>query len=61
MIGSISILGPVLLTLVVPKRSALFLVVAREWLIANNAIILALVFWIVGAIILISGLRILGL
>ena len=61
LIGSTSILGPVLLTLVVPKRSALFLVVAREWLIANNAIILALVFWIVGAIILISGLRILGL
>ena len=61
LIGSISILGPVLLTLVAPKRSASFLVVTREWLIANNAIILTLVFWIVGAIILISGLRILGL
>jgi hypothetical protein len=61
LIGSITILGPVLLTLFVPKRSAPFLVVAREWLIANNVIILTLVFWIVGAIILISGLRVLGL
>ena len=61
LVGSISILGPVLLTLIAPKRSASFLVVAREWLIANNVIILTLVFWIVGAIILVSGLRILGL
>jgi threonine/homoserine/homoserine lactone efflux protein len=61
LIGSISILGPVLLTLVASRRSASFLVVAREWLIANNVIILTLVFWIVGAIILVSGLRILGL
>lgn len=61
LIGSITILGPVLLTLLAPKRSASFFIVAREWLIANNAIILALVFWIVGAIILVSGLRVLGL
>jgi hypothetical protein len=61
LVGSISILGPVLLTLVAPKWSASFLVVAREWLIANNVIILTLVFWIVGAIILVSGLRTLGL
>jgi threonine/homoserine/homoserine lactone efflux protein len=61
LIGSITILGPVLLTLLVPKRSASFLVVAREWLIANNVIILTLVFWIVGAIILVSGLVTLGL
>ena len=61
LIGSITILGPVLLTLLAPKRSASFLIVAREWLIAKNAIILTLVFWIVGAIILVSGLRVLGL
>jgi threonine/homoserine/homoserine lactone efflux protein len=61
LIGSITIIGPVLLTLLVPKRSASFLVVAREWLIANNVIILTLVFWIVGAIILVSGLVTLGL
>jgi hypothetical protein len=61
LIGSITIIGPVLLTLLAPKRSASFLIVAREWLIAKNAIILTLVFWIVGAIILVSGLRVLGL
>jgi hypothetical protein len=61
LIGSITILGPMLLTLLAPKRSASFLVAAREWLIANNVIILTLVFWIVGAIILASGLRVLGL
>lgn len=61
LIGSITILGPVLLTLLAPKRSASFLITARKWLIANNAIILTLVFWIVGAIILASGLRALGL
>ena len=59
--GSITIFGPVLLTLLAPKRSASFLIAAREWLIANNAIILTLVFWIVGAIILVSGLRVLSL
>ena len=61
LIGSITILGPVLLTLFAPKRSASFLIAMREWLIANNVIILTLVFWIVGAIILVSGLRVLGL
>ena len=61
LIGSITILGPVLLTLVAPKRSTSFLVIAREWLIANNVIILTLVFWIVGAIIFVTGLRMLGL
>jgi hypothetical protein len=61
LIGSITIFGPVLLILLAPKRSAPFLAIAREWLIANNAIILTLVFWIVGAIILVSGLRVLGL
>ena len=61
LIGSATIIGPVLLTLLAPRRSASFLIAVRKWLIANNAVIMTLVFWIVGTFILISGLRMLGL
>lgn len=60
LLGSITILGPVLLTLLIPRRSASLLVRARKWLIANHALILTLVLWIVGTFVLVSGLRLLG-
>ena len=54
-VGSITIVGPLLLTLFVPRRSARLLAATRDWLIANNVIILTLVFVIMGAKLIWSG------
>jgi hypothetical protein len=55
LVGSFTIFGPLLLTLVASRRSARFLAATRDWLIANNVIILTLVFVIMGAKLIWSG------
>jgi hypothetical protein len=54
-VGSITIFGPLLLMLFALRRSARFLAATRDWLIANNVTILTLVFVIMGARLVWSG------